>query len=124
LEPLSGYLILAQKLYQDGAVYGDAWNFGPNDEDAKPVCWIADNLTNTWGSGTSWVMDVATHPHEAHYLKLDCSKAISRLDWRPRWRLKVALSAIVDWHRWHQAGKDMRDKTLEQIAGYQGTSFE
>ena len=118
LEPLSGYLMLAKKLWEDGAAYSEGWNFGPNDEDAKPVSWIADRLTKAWGGGASWVLDSSDHPHEAHYLKLDCSKAKSRLDWRPRWHLEDTLNAIVDWHHAHQAGKDMREVTYRQIAMY------
>lgn len=124
LEPLSGYLILAQKLYQGGAAYSESWNFGPNDEDAKPVSWIADRLTQTWGAGASWVLDGRDHPHEAHYLKLDCSKAKARLQWHPRWHLQEALGAIVAWHRWHQSGKDVREMTLRQIAAYTTTGVE
>jgi CDP-glucose 4,6-dehydratase len=118
LEPLSGYLMLAQKLCEDGAAYSEAWNFGPNDEDAKPVSWIVDRLTETWGEGASWVLDDGDHPHEAHHLKLDCSKAKSRLNWRPRWSLEETLETIVHWHRVHQGGKDMREVTLQQIARY------
>jgi CDP-glucose 4,6-dehydratase len=115
LEPLSGYLILAQKLFEHGSVYGEGWNFGPNDEDAKPVSWIVDQLTSTWGNDASWIQDDGNHPHEAHYLKLDCSKAKMRLNWRPRWHLDETLAAIVDWHHAHQAGKNMRNFSLAQI---------
>jgi len=118
LEPLSGYLQLAQKLYEKGAAYADGWNFGPNDEDAKPVQWIVENLTRSWGEGASWVLDDDDHPHEAHYLKLDCSKAKARLDWHPRWRLDHTLDAIIDWHRAHRDGKDMRALSLSQIQQY------
>ena len=118
LEPLSGYLMLAKKLCEDGAAYSEAWNFGPNDEDTKPVSWIVDRLTKAWGEGAGWVLDNGDHPHEAYYLKLDCTKVKSRLDWRPRWHLEDALRAIVDWHHAHQAGKDMREATLRQIAAY------
>jgi CDP-glucose 4,6-dehydratase len=118
LEPLSGYLMLAQKLYEEGAVYGEGWNFGPNDEDAKPVSWIADRLTNAWGEGASWALDGGNHPHEAHHLKLDCTKAKSRLHWQPRWHLEETLEAIVHWHHAHQGGKDMREVTLQQIARF------
>ncbi len=118
LEPLSGYLLLAQKLYQQGAVYGEGWNFGPNDEDAKPVAWIVDRLTQSWGEGASWAEDNGDHPHEAHYLKLDCSKAKMRLNWRPRWPLDETLALIVDWHRAHQRGENMRDVSLAQIQRY------
>ncbi|OGS95254.1 MAG: CDP-glucose 4,6-dehydratase [Gallionellales bacterium RIFCSPLOWO2_02_FULL_57_47] len=120
LEPLSGYLILAQKLYKDGAAYSESWNFGPNDEDAKPVSWIADCLTRTWGEGASWVLDGGNHPHEAHYLKLDCSKAKTRLGWHPRWHLEETLEAIIDWHHAHRSVKDMHAVTLGQISQYEG----
>jgi CDP-glucose 4,6-dehydratase len=118
LEPLSGYLVLAQKLYEEGAAYAEGWNFGPNDEDAKPVQWIVEKLTQAWGEGASWVLDGGEHPHEAHYLKLDCSKAKMRLDWHPRWHLEDALSAIIEWHRAHRDGKGMRELTLRQISAY------
>ena len=115
LEPLSGYLELAQKLYEDGVAYAEGWNFGPNDEDAQPVQWIVERLAQRWGDGAKWQLDQANHPHEAHYLKLDCSKAKTRLDWKPRWSLPVALDVIIAWHRAYLTHQDMRDVTLEQI---------
>ncbi|MDP3372047.1 MAG: CDP-glucose 4,6-dehydratase [Candidatus Paracaedibacteraceae bacterium] len=118
LEPLSGYLLLAEKLYEQGIAYAEGWNFGPNDEDAKPVQWIVERLTQQWGEGASWVLDGGDHPHEAHYLKLDCSKAKMRLDWQPRWHLEDALGAIIEWHRAHRDGKDMHELTLRQIGKY------
>lgn len=118
LEPLSGYLVLAQKLFEEGTSYAEGWNFGPNDEDAKPVEWIVDKLTKTWGEGASWVLDGGNHPHEAHYLKLDCSKAKTRLGWHPRWHLEDALGAIIEWQRAYRDGKDMRELTLRQIDAY------
>lgn len=118
LEPLSGYLLLAQKLYQEGAAYAEGWNFGPNNDDAKPVQWIVESLTRSWGEDASWVLDKGDHPHEAHYLKLDCSKAKAQLDWQPRWRLEDALAAIIDWHRAYRDGKDMHELTLRQIRAY------
>ncbi|MDP2761383.1 MAG: CDP-glucose 4,6-dehydratase [Sideroxyarcus sp.] len=118
LEPLSGYLLLAQKLYEEGASYAEGWNFGPNDEDAKPVQWIVEKLTQAWGAGASWVLDGGDHPHEAHYLKLDCSKAKSRLDWHPKWHLDEALNVIVEWQRAYRDGKDMKALTLNQIQQY------
>lgn len=119
LEPLSGYLVLAQKLYEAGTDYAEGWNFGPNDEDAKPVQWIVESLTRSWGEGAIWVIDSGNHPHEAHYLKLDCSKAKARLDWHPRWHLDEALERIVEWHRAYRDKNDMREVTLRQIAEYQ-----
>lgn len=118
LEPLSGYLLLARKLYEKGANHAEGWNFGPNDEDAKSVQWIVENLTQAWGKDASWILDKGDHPHEAHYLKLDCSKAKARLDWHPRWHLQNALNAIIEWHRAHRDGKDMRELTLRQINAY------
>jgi CDP-glucose 4,6-dehydratase len=118
LEPLSGYLILAQTLYEEGTSYAEGWNFGPNDEDAKPVQWIVEYLTQVWGEGASWHLDNGNHPHEAHYLKLDCSKAKARLNWLPRWRLEMALDKIIDWQKQYQQCADMREVTLEQIAHY------
>ena len=118
LEPLSGYLILAQKLYEDGASYAEGWNFGPNDEDAKPVQWIVEKLTQTWGEGASWILDGGDHPHEAHYLKLDCSKAKARLDWHPHWHLEETLEAIIEWQRAYRDGKNMQALTLRQISAY------
>ena len=118
LEPLSGYLQLAQKLYEEGVAYAEGWNFGPSDDDAKPVQWIVEELTQFWGEGASWALDGGDHPHEAHYLKLDCSKAKARLDWHPKWHLEDALTAIIVWHQAHRDGKDMRAVTLNQISLY------
>ena len=120
LEPLSGYLLLAQNLYEQGPAFAEGWNFGPND-DAKPVKWILDHLTMTWGEGASWKLDGCDHPHEAHYLKLDCSKAKSRLQWQPRWTLAKAIDQICVWHKAHLAGSDMRAMCLDQIKQYEVT---
>lgn len=119
LEPLSGYLLLAQKLYEEGVGFAEGWNFGPNDDDAKPVHWILNELTNVWGDGASWKLDGGDHPHEAHYLKLDCSKAKSRLQWQPRWSLSEAIDQICTWHKAHLAGGDMHTMCLQQIKQYE-----
>lgn len=118
LEPLAGYLALAEKLHEEGSAYAEGWNFGPDDEDAKPVQWIVERLATAWGEGASWTLDAGLHPHEANYLELDCSKAKLRLGWQPRWHLDRALDAIVEWHRAYLRGEDMRDLTLRQIAEY------
>ena len=121
LEPLSGYLLLAQKLWNEGPAYSESWNFGPNEDDAKPVSWIADNLAQTWGNGASWVQDDGERPHEAHYLRLDCTKAKTRLGWQPVWCIDKALRAIVDWHQAFQPNQNMQDMqevTLNQIKHY------
>lgn len=118
LEPLAGYLLLAQKLWEEGGAYGEGWNFGPNDEDAKPVQWIVEQLTKAWGEGASWVQDGGEHPHEAHYLKLDCSKAKARLDWHPRWDLARTVEKIIEWHKAMEQGENMEAKTLGQISQF------
>lgn len=118
LEPLSGYLILAEKLYTEGAIFAEAFNFGPVEEDAKPVQWIVEELTHGWGGGAGWYVDGGINPHEAHYLKLDCSKARIMLGWNPRWPLDRALQAIITWHKAYQDGKNMHTLCLRQIADY------
>jgi CDP-glucose 4,6-dehydratase len=119
LEPLSGYLTLAERLYADGQAYAEGWNFGPRDEDARPVQWIVEHMVSKWGQGASWQIDEGVHPHEANYLKLDISKAGSRLNWHPALRLNDALNLTIDWAKQSQAGGDMRQLTLDQISAYQ-----
>ena len=119
LEPLSGYLVLAEKLYTDGSAYAEGWNFGPADEDARSVQWIVEQLTALWGEGASWQVDRDPQPHEAHYLKLDCSKAHAKLGWHPRWDLQTTLASIVHWHRQMLSGNNMQAFSLRQIADYQ-----
>jgi CDP-glucose 4,6-dehydratase len=119
LEPLRGYLMLAEKLYHDGNEYTGAWNFGPDDHDARPVSWIVDALTQNWGEGVNWVLDANEHPHEAAYLKLDCTKAKQFLGWWPVVKLPAALNWIVEWYRCLRNGDDMRQRTLDQINRYE-----
>lgn len=119
MEPLSGYLLLAQRLVQVGTTYGGAWNFGPIEDDSRPVQWIADKLCTLWGSGATWKQEAHSGPHEAHYLKLNCSKAELQLGWQPVWGLEMALSEIVDWYRAQVVGEDARDITLRQITQHQ-----
>ena len=118
LEPLSGYLALAQRLCEQGGQHAEAYNFGPADDDARPVEWIVQRLADRWGAGAQWQRDGGTHPHEAHYLKLDTSKARARLGWHPRWPLATALDHIVQWHQAWLAREDMRAITLRQIIQY------
>ena len=121
LEPLSGYLTLAEKLYTEGPVHAEGWNFGPHDTDAKPVEWIIERMTQEWGAGASWSLDGQDHPHEATYLKLDCSKARGQLGWHPRWDIGQTIAKIVEWHKACDQGADMRAMTLAQITTYQNT---
>ena len=118
LEPLSGYLLLAERLYTEGSAWAEGWNFGPRDEDAKPVQWIVERLCAEWDDKAIWTQQPGEHPHEANYLKLDISKARNRLDWTPRWNLDRALARIIDWHRAWRDGADMRATCLNQISDY------
>jgi CDP-glucose 4,6-dehydratase len=119
LEPLHGYLMLAERLTEQASRFASAWNFGPADADAKPVSWIADELARSWGNHASWTYDAATHPEEAHSLKLDASKAKACLGWRPTLPLCTALEWIVEWYRVLQAGADLRSITRTQIERYE-----
>lgn len=119
LEPLGGYLQLAERLVLDGASHAEAWNFGPRDDDVQPVAWIADTLARMWGADARWTQDPASHPHEAASLKLDISKARKRLRWHPALDLAKALELAVDWVRAMHRGADMHHHTLAQIQDYQ-----
>lgn len=118
LEPLSGYLLLAERLYLNGQLDAEAWNFGPCDEDAQSVQWVAEHLCEHWGHGATWSLQPGDHPHEANFLKLDVSKARQRLQWKPRWPLEVALKKITEWHQASLSGQDMRAVCLNQIKQY------
>lgn len=118
LEPLSGYLLLAESLFEHGQLDAEGWNFGPCDDDARPVQWVVERLCEEWGGGASWVLQPGDHPHEANYLKLDVSKARQRLRWSPRLSLQTALTHVTDWHRAWLSGSDMQAISLKQITEY------
>lgn len=122
LEPLSGYLSLAEALCRHGQEFAEGWNFGPSDEDAWPVERIVERMAQRWGEGACWQLDgPENHPHESSFLKLDCTKARARLRWEPQWDLDTALEHTVAWHRdWLQA-KDMRAACLGEIDDYTAT---
>jgi len=122
MEPLHGYLILAERLYQDGANFAEAFNFGPRSDDTKSVEWVVRKLSTFWGERASWSVDVGEHPHEAIFLRLDISKAEHYLDWRPRLNLEQALQLTVDWARGFLLGTDLQALTLSQIEAYQASS--
>jgi CDP-glucose 4,6-dehydratase len=118
LEPLRGYLLLAERLSARGAPFASGWNFGPAESDARPVSWIADRLQSAWGNGASWVKDGTSHPPETGVLRLDVSKAARELGWQPALSLADALDWIVEWYRsWH-AGEDVSAVTRAQLARY------
>jgi CDP-glucose 4,6-dehydratase len=119
LEPLRGYLRIAEQLSADGAHFSSAWNLGPLDDDAKPVSWIADKLQRSWEGHASWTFDGGTHPAEAHYLKLDASKARTELPWHPVLPLEAALEWVVKWYVAFKKGDDLRSLTIAQIKQYE-----
>lgn len=118
LEPLAGYLQLAQALDTHSDRYADAWNFGPADSDLHTVGAIAAYVAELWGQDAHWQTDAADHPHEAGLLRVDSSKARQQLDWHPRWDTKQAVAATVDWYRRWSLGENMADFTRRQIEQY------
>ena len=121
LEPVSGYLVLAQALWDDPKAAAEAWNFGPRDDDARPVQWIVERMCEKWGKGASWQRDQSAQPHEARFLKLDISKARSELGWGPRWNLAQTLDSIVVWHHAWAAGADMHHHCLFELERFADT---
>ena len=120
LEPLHGYLMLAEQLYDDSSTFAEAWNFGPDDTDAKPVEWLANRICALWGESASWSNASDTdQPHEAGFLRLNCDKAKARLGWQSRMNLEQALTWTVDWYQGWQRGADVRALTEQQIANYE-----
>ena len=122
LEALGGYLLIAERLLAGEPVFADAWNFGPADDDARPVSWIVDRMRATWGGTADTQPWRGAVPHEAGLLRLDISKARSLLGWQPSLPLGGAIGAIVAWHKAVAGGADPRAVTLDQIAAYARTA--
>ena len=118
LEPIYGYLLLAEQLYINGACFSEGWNFGPADKDAKPVKWIVERMAEM-RKNVKWKCDETPQLHEANYLKLDSSKAHNKLKWQPRWQLKTALQKTLEWHEAWRNNADMYLVTMSQIEDYQ-----
>ena len=118
LEPLYGYLLLAEKLYLEGVNYAEGWNFGANDDDARSVQWIVERFTSLWGADARWELDSDPQLHEALYLKLDCSKAKARLGWYPNKSLSENLEYVVNWFKGYSKGDVMKNITLQQIESF------
>jgi CDP-glucose 4,6-dehydratase len=121
LDPLAGYMQLAEKMTIKLKHYAQAWNFGPKDEDAKPVEWIVKQMAeqlNQENRQANWKIDSSDHPHEANYLKLDCSKAHTELNWYPKWGLQTTIRKIIEWHISETEKKNLREVTISQIKEY------
>ncbi len=118
LNPLSGYLRLAEAMWESPA-YAEAWNFGPDERDEVSVRHVAERLSELWDGGIGWEHDRGEHPHEAHYLRLDSSKARERLGWSPRWDLDSALESIAAWYRGWRGGADPRALVLKQVEAFE-----
>jgi CDP-glucose 4,6-dehydratase len=119
LEPILGYLTLAEKLYDTDNEFAEGWNFGPRDEDVRTVGDVLDYLVAHWPKSASWQLDSDEQPHEAQLLKLDISKAKAKLNWQPVWGLDTTLQSIIDWHQSWVNGEDMETVTLNQIINYE-----
>lgn len=120
LEPLSGYIRLAECLVSpQGGSYAEGWNFGPAEEDCRPVSYLVERVTKAWGEGARWHLSEKPQPHEAHFLKVDSSKSRARLDWNRRMSLDRALEWTVEWYRRQRAGEEAQRLTLEQIERYE-----
>lgn len=127
LEPLSGYLVLAEKLYlekcdqsfnEQKCNSAEGWNFGPKEEDAQSVEWILNKMVSSWGNEAAWMLDKNPQPHEAKYLKLDISKAKFKLNWEPTWRLEDTLGRIVTWHKSWLLNVNMHSVCIKEIEDY------
>lgn len=124
LEPLGGYLLLAEKLWDKGRDYAEAWNFGPLEDDTKPVEHIIKRVIELWGEGCKWSWDQSQHPPESEVLRLDCTKARQRLQWEPRWRLEETLKMTVGLYKASLENGNMRAAALRQIESYQDSRVE
>ena len=120
LEPLSGYLMLAERLVMEGAAFSEAWNFGPEQFDSKPVSWILERLCQKMPQAR-WELEGSPQPHEAGQLKLDSAKAKNRLGWVPRWSLETAIDKTFEWHQAWKEGESMAEISIKQIEIYQAS---
>ena len=118
LEPLSGYLLLAEKLYSNGKEFSQPWNFGPDNDDAIQVSKVVESLVTLWGDAV-WELDAAPKPHEANYLRLDSSKSRNILGWSPKLHIRKALELTVKWYKGFMKGADISQLTANQIADYE-----
>jgi CDP-glucose 4,6-dehydratase len=118
LDPLAGYLLLARRLWDDGAAFADGWNFGPSPGEEGPVSSIVERIAALWGGGARWEFAPEEGQPEAATLRLDATRARLELGWRPRWPVDAALARTVEWYRACGAGADLQALTLAQIDAY------
>jgi CDP-glucose 4,6-dehydratase len=118
LEPLSGYLLLCEKLCTKGGEFADSWNFGADDLDVKNVEWIAGRICQLWGENASYLIDSSPQPHEAGYLRLDCSKAKAMLGWTPEWNIETTMEMTVSWYKAYLGKADLHQISINQIEQY------
>jgi CDP-glucose 4,6-dehydratase len=119
LEPLAGYMKLAEKLFAGEKQFAEAWNFGPSDDDSKPVGWILEEIRRVWNEPVNWEIADGEQPHEARLLKLDSAKAKNELKWLPKLSLGEAVSLTAEWYRGFKDKLDLVELTTNQIAFYQ-----
>ncbi len=119
LEPLSGYMKLAEKLYNGEKSFAESWNFGPAEEDSKPVGWILEEIKRIWNEPVNWQIAEGIQPHEARLLKLDSAKAKNQLKWSPKLSLDEAVKITVQWYRGFKDKKNLTELTGNQIDFYQ-----
>ena len=115
LEPLFGYLILAQRMWEEGKEFSEPWNFGPDETDCKSVKWILEKISKEWNDGFSWKEDTKDNPHEAEMLKLDCTKAKKRLGWKTKLDVTETIEWTVNWYKEYFKNSDMKEYTENQI---------
>ena len=119
LDPLNGYLTLVEKLWSSGSEFSEGWNFGPLEDDERPVKWIVEKLTGLWAKDIRWNIDNNVNPHEENYLRLNCTKANSRLDWMPKLNLEQGLEWVIEWYKQYEQNNNMREITEQQIEEFQ-----
>lgn len=122
LEPLQGYMSLAEKLYHGEKKFAAAWNFGPAEEDSKTVGWILEKIKQFWNEPVNWEIARELQPHEAGILKLDSAKARNELGWLPKLSLDEAVNLTVSWYKEFKNKSDLYETTIKQIDCYQNKS--
>jgi CDP-glucose 4,6-dehydratase len=121
LEPLSGYMTLCEKMWDEPSMFSEGWNFGPEDESVRTVKEVTERVSNLWGDHSTWEKSNGDHPHEATLLKLDINKAEEQLGWAPKWDLDMALEKTVNWYKSYYNGENMQEMSLKQIEEYQAS---